>query len=162
MSVKRVLAVALCFALVQSVLCADAFAIQPARPGPKGRNVRIARLLDRLGTGDDALIAVRLRDNSVVSGYLAQAGPDSLVVADLSTGRRAEVGYSEIARLQGFNVVTGAEAHYGGGIRAKMARAAALLLQRNRVPVYGLSKGKVLLIGIIVGVIVAIVLAKTL
>jgi hypothetical protein len=61
------------------------------------------------------------------------------------------------------NLLSGTQVHVGGGFKARVARLSRLLLPTHRVQSNSLSGGeKTLLIGIIVGILIAIVLAKTL
>ncbi len=161
---KQVFTFALCLAFVASVLSTDARAIELTNHPVEPRGVsQVRRLIENLGSGEDALVAVRLRDKSVVSGYVAQIERDSLVVVDPNTGAASTVDYTQIGRLQGLNVASGVEVHQGVGIRAKLARTVALIVPGQQVQKNNLSgHSKALLIGIVIGIILAIVLAKTL
>ncbi len=150
----------MCLLLVEATLCADAPALQapavaPTRPG------RISQLVTKLGSGPDALVVARLRDRSIVSGYIAASGPSSFSIADRETGALRTIDYAQVDRLAGYNLMTGTEVDQDGGIRAKLARAVAFILPARRVPANNLSGGsKVLLIGIVLGVLIAIIVAK--
>lgn len=160
---KRLLSCVLSFLMVLTVLCADALAIQSitAEPAPQ-HSTKIKRMADRLGNGPDALVAVRLQDGSVLSGYIAASSPSTLSIADPNTDAVRTVSYAEVSRFAGYNLVTGKEAEEGGGVRAKLARVFARVVPMNRVPANNLSGGsKVLLVGIVIGIIVAIVVART-
>ena len=166
----------MCVLLVEAALCADAAAMQPGAPASAAsaaaatespasahsQSARIRRLLDKLGSGDDALLAARLRDGSVVAGYLADSGPSSFSIADRQSGTLRSIDYNQVDRLAGYNLVSGTQVEQGGGIRAKLARVAAYILPVKRVSRNNLSGGsKVLIVGIIIGIVIAIVVAKT-
>jgi hypothetical protein len=155
--VKQVFTCVLCAALFAAVLSADAFAIQPVVPENSHKSIAISKLMDRLGTGTGSLLAVRLTDNSVVSGYVARADADSVTLADLKTGQETTVIYAQVSRLQGYNLVTGTEVHQGTGIRAKLVRGLHHLMPIQPVQQNSLRKGTLILVGIVV--LVAIILA---
>jgi hypothetical protein len=99
----------------------------------------------------------------VVKGRLSAIEPDSFVVADNQSGTEQRIPYAQVARLEGVNLLSGTQVHVGGGFKARLARLSGLLLPTHRVQSNSLSGGeKTLLIGIAIGILIAIVLAKTL
>jgi hypothetical protein len=124
---------------------------------------RIHGLIEKLGTGENALVGVRMNDKTSVAGYVQEFDDDSFTVIDHKTGKAVKVSAYKIEKLQGFNAQTGAEVHEGTGIRAKFARTALKVLPGHQVPQNSLTgHGKTLLVGVILGVILAIVLAAAL
>lgn len=159
---KRAFTVVLCFVLFHTVLTADALALAPAAP-PSRQAVKVATAIARLGAGNDALVALRLQDKTVVKGRVAVIARDSFLVTDNETGLEQRVAYAQVARLQGVNLVSGAQVQVGGGFKARVARVATLLLPVHPVQKNSLTSGeKTLLIGIVVGILLAIVLSKAL
>ncbi len=159
---KRMFVCTLCFLLFHSILTADALALA-SPPAPSRQTMKVRDAIARLGATDDSLIAARLQDHSVVKGRVASIADDSFVVSDIDSGAEQRVFYAAVARLQGVNVATGQQIQVGGGFKAQLARVAALVLPMHRVQKNSLTGGtKLLLIGIIIGVLLAIVLAKTL
>jgi hypothetical protein len=75
--------------LFETMLAADAWAIQPAGPTPNGQALRVRSAVERVGTGADALVAVRLRDKSVVSGWISGIGPETFQVTGSHTGSQS-------------------------------------------------------------------------
>jgi hypothetical protein len=149
--------------LVQSILCADALAIQSTQPAQPKQVIKISNLLTKLGSGEEALIAVRLKDKSVYKGYVAEVERDSFRVVDTQTGESNRVSMAQISRMQGVNLMTGVQVSHGVGIRAKLAKALAVVLPGPRVQQKnGLFGTTALLVGIVIGIILAIVLAKNL
>ncbi len=160
---KRTFAVVLCFVLFHTILTADALALAPAATPAPRQAAKVAAAVARLGSGIDALVALRLQDKTVVKGRVAAIARDSFVVTDYHSGVAYRVPYAQVMRLQGVNLASGAQVQVGGGWRARVVRTAALLLPLHHVQKNNLTSGeKMLLIGIVVGVLLAIVLAKAL
>ncbi len=156
----RILTGVLCVALVESLLCADALAIgKDAAPARK--IAHIGQLVGKLGSGNDALIAVRLRDKSTVAGYIQQAGPDSVSIVDPKTGEARIVPYDQITRLAGANLTTGVQVHDGGGMKAKLASAFRYMVPGRHVQSNSFAGTTLLIIGVVIGVLIAIIVAKT-
>ncbi|MCU1283789.1 MAG: hypothetical protein JWO13_139 [Acidobacteriales bacterium] len=148
--------------LIQAVLCADALAIRANPVVQAPESIKFNRLLGKLGEGTDSLVAVRLKDKSALAGYLAEINKDSFLLVDTKTGAENRVAYSQINRLQGVNLQTGAQVSHGLGIRGKLVKALTLLVPGRRVQRNGLFGTSALLIGIVIGIILAIVLTKSL
>lgn len=160
---KRIFTVALCFVIFHTILSTDALALAPAAAPASRQERKVAAAVKRLGAGADSLIALRLQYKTVVKGRIAAIDRESFVVTDYDTGIDARVAYAQVARLQGVNIASGAQVQVGGGFKARVARVAGLLLPLHRVRGNNLTSGeKTLLIGIAIGVLLAIVLAKTL
>ncbi len=157
---KRLLTIVLCGLLLETMLAADAWALQPAGPLLSKQAVRVKGAVERVGTGTDALVAVRLRDKSVVSGWVSGVGPDSFQVVDPHTGTQATVRFLEVSRLAGTNLVSGDTVQYGGGIRAKLAKAVSFIVPGRHPTANGFAETTLLIIGIVLGVLIAIVVAK--
>jgi hypothetical protein len=158
--VKQGLTWTLCAALLISTFCGDALALVPATSLPP-RSARVRTRIAALGSGPEALVAVRLADRSVVSGYVGETGPESFLVVDPATGTGKTVEYAQVVRLHGQNLVSGAEVQDGGGIRTKVLGALAVLLPARPAPVNHFSATKTLIVGIAIGIVLAVVLAKT-
>jgi hypothetical protein len=138
----------------------DAAAIAPATP-LSSHSLHTSKLVKALGSGPDAALAVRLFDRSVVSGYVAEAGPESFVVVDPATGSSRSIPYAAVIWLSGFNMVSGTEVHQGTGFGAKVRGTLAYLLPARPAPASHFSTTKTLIVGIVIGIVLAIVLAKT-
>lgn len=159
---KRLFTIALCGLLFQTILAADAWAIEPARPLPGSRVLAVRSAVERVGTGANALVAVRLRDKSVVSGWVSGVEPDAFHVTDPQTGLQSTVRFLDVSRLAGANLVSGDTVQYGGGIRAKLAKAIGFILPGRHVTGNSFAGTTLLIIGVVLGVLIAIVVAKTL
>ena len=68
--------------------------------------------------------------------------------------------YAQVSQLEGVNVSTGVRVHHGGGFRAGIARGMAMVLPVRHVEANGFTKTTVLIIGIVLGVLIAIIVAK--
>jgi len=143
-------------------LCASAFAIEPNAQGVPDNVKHLDHLIQKLGTGQTALVAVRLKDKSAVAGYVSEAGADYMVLVDPKTGHETQVSYYKVDRMQGYNVETKTEVHQNTGIRSKLVKFATWGLPGHQVPKNGFLGVSALVIGIIIGIILAIVLAKAL
>ncbi|HZQ90322.1 MAG TPA: hypothetical protein VFA60_00845 [Terriglobales bacterium] len=160
---KRTFAWGLSLLLFHTVLAADAFAVTSTVTPPTRQAIKVAAAVQRIGSGEYSLVALRLHNRAVIKGYVSEIGADSFTVTDNDSGIEHRVPYSTVARLQGMNLVSGTQAGIGGGFRAGVARVAGFLLPIHTRPVNNLTTGeKTLLIGIGVGILLAIILAKAL
>lgn len=149
--------------LIVSSLCMGGWAVTSNQVVRPKKVERLSQLVGKLGSGDESLVAVRLRDKTAIAGRVQSIGTDNFSVMDRNTGEEITVSYFQVEKLQGFNVATGMEVHEGTGVRAALARLVLRGLPGHQVPSNSLSGGgKTLLVGIILGVILAIVLAKVL
>jgi hypothetical protein len=92
-----------------------------ALAGPKvdkesRRAEKVKAGIAKLGVGEDARIAVMLKDKTKLSGYLSQVNDDSFVVNDLKTGASTTVAYTEVTQVQGHNLSTGVKIAIGVGL----------------------------------------------
>ncbi|MCI0392525.1 MAG: hypothetical protein MOB07_27655 [Acidobacteria bacterium] len=67
----------------------------------------------KLGVGREALITVKLRDKTKLSGYISRAEADFFVVTDAKTGASTEVNYPDVTQAKGQNLSTGASIAIG-------------------------------------------------
>lgn len=72
--------------------------------------------INKLGTGADARIEVKLRDKTKLKGYVSEAGADSFVVVDEKTRATATVAYSQVKQVKGNNLSTAAKIAIGVGV----------------------------------------------
>ncbi len=54
----------------------------------------------KIGTGPEARIDVRRRDNTRVKGYIGSAGDDSMVITHRQTGAAQTVDYADITQIK--------------------------------------------------------------
>ena len=158
---KRLFTIVLCGLLFETMLAADAWGLQPAGPLANPQTVRVRSAIQRVGTGTEALVAVRLQDKSVVSGWISGVGPDAFQVTDPHTGVQSTVKFLDISRLAGANLVSGDTVQYGGGIRAKLSKAMDFIVPGRHVTSNSFAGTTLLIIGIVVGILIAVIVAKT-
>jgi hypothetical protein len=79
---------------------------------------KVKQGIARLGTGESARIEVKLRDKTMVKGYVKEAGADSFTVVDARSGLATEVAYSNAKQVKGNNLSTGAKIAIGLAILA--------------------------------------------
>lgn len=75
----------------------------------------------KLGTGNDSLVAIKLRDKKVLVGYISEVKDNSFVVADPKTGTNSPVAYADVTQVKGHNLGTGAKVGIGIAIGAGIA-----------------------------------------
>jgi len=112
---KKILTMALAGLLIQ------AFCVQPIsaatreeKQAHRAEKVRAGIL--KLGVGPDARVAMKLRDDMKLAGYISEAKDDSFVVTDLKTRVPTTVAYGDVTQVKGHNLGTGAKIAIGIGI----------------------------------------------
>jgi hypothetical protein len=81
----------------------------------------------KLGTGNHALVAIKLRDKTRLAGYIEKVSEDSFVVVHPKFGTIASVNYADVAQVKGHNLSTGAKIAIGIGIGAAIVLVALLI-----------------------------------
>ncbi|HKA19611.1 MAG TPA: hypothetical protein VKN18_15075 [Blastocatellia bacterium] len=109
---KRIIATAIAVMLIQTVCLLKASAsTKEEKQAQRAEKVRSAIL--KLGVGPDARVALKLRDNAKLAGYISSANDDSFVVTSLKTGNTATVVYNDVTQVKGNNLSTGASIAIG-------------------------------------------------
>jgi hypothetical protein len=67
----------------------------------------------RLGTGPEARIEVRLRDNTKLKGYVSEVKDGGFAVTDPKTGASTQVAYPQVKVAKGNNLSKGAKLAIG-------------------------------------------------
>lgn len=70
----------------------------------------------KLGVGSDARVALKLRDNQKLAGFISEASGDSFVLTDIKSGASTVVAYGDVTQAKGHNLSTGAKVAIGIGI----------------------------------------------
>src|ERR1700741_4978611 len=125
---KRLFTIALCGLLFETILPAVAWARHPAGPLANPQTARVRIALQRVGTGANSLVAVRLRNQSVASGWVSDVGPEAFELTDPQSGVQARVRFLDVSRLAGANLVSGNTVQYGDGIGAKLSKAISFIV----------------------------------
>jgi hypothetical protein len=112
---KRILAVVLAGFFFQLVCMPPAFAASKAeRQAQRAEKVKAG--IAKLGVGTDARVAIKLRDDVKLAGYISEAKPDSFVVTDVKNGSATSVAYADVTQIKGHHLGTGAKIAIGIGI----------------------------------------------
>ncbi len=112
---KKILTMVLAGLLIQAIC------VQPASATSKeekqaGRTEKVRAGILRLGVGTDARVAIKLRDDVKLAGYVSETKDDSFVVTDLKTRAATTVAYGDVSQVKGHNIGTGAKVAIGIGI----------------------------------------------
>ena len=95
---KRTIAIMLA-AVLMSV--ASAFLTVKAQTGKDDLLAAKARAdVSKRGTGRDARVEIKLRDNTKVKGYISEAGQDSFTVTDSKTGATRTLSYADVSQVK--------------------------------------------------------------
>ena len=62
----------------------------------------------KLGLGKEARVAVKLRDETKLAGYVSQIEQDRFAITDINNGATTVVTYADVAQVKGHNLSTGA------------------------------------------------------
>lgn len=125
--------------LVLAVLLTNVVAVQFAQAATKEEKQaqatqKIKDGVSRLGVGEKARVEIKLKDNKKLKGYIREAGPDSFVVVDSKTGVATEVAYSQVERIKGHNMSTGAQIAIFAGIGAAVVFVILFVLYHGFTP----------------------------
>lgn len=131
-------------------------------PERTAQTVQLSRKLEKLGSGRDAVIALRLCNGAAVSGWVAHTAPDSLEIVNPKTGEVNRVYYSSVSRMAGYNLATGVQVQDGTGLLGKLSRVMKIAMPAPQARGNSFTKRTTLIIGVVVGVLLAIILAKVL
>ena len=110
---KRILAMTLVGLLVSTVVSVQS-ASASSKPDKQARFIEKVRLgIAKLGVGKEAVVEVKLRDKSRLSGYISEASEDRFVVTNEETRSSVPVAYSNVTQVKGHNLSTGAKIGIG-------------------------------------------------
>jgi hypothetical protein len=114
---KKILTVTLAGLLIQALCVQPAVAASKAEKDAK-RAEKVRAGILKLGIGTDARVAIKLRDDVKLAGYISDAKDDSFVVTDPKTQAATSVPYGSVTQVKGHNLGTGAKIGIGIGIGA--------------------------------------------
>lgn len=89
--------------MLSGLLLSTMFAFRPAhaQTGQDAQLVEKSRArVQKLGTGQEARVEVKLRDNKKLKGYVSEAGEDSFTVTDRKTGASQKVAYADVSQVR--------------------------------------------------------------
>ncbi|MCI0389531.1 MAG: hypothetical protein MOB07_12310 [Acidobacteria bacterium] len=70
---------------------------------------KVKASINKLGVGQSARVAVKLRDKTRLAGYISEVKEDSFTITDPDTGKATVVPYPDVAQVKGHNLSTGAK-----------------------------------------------------
>ena len=90
---RKILAV-----IISGIILSAAFG-HPAAFAQDARADKARAFVARRGTGADARVVVRLRNDSKLRGYISQTGADSFTVVNPQTNTSTNVSYAEVEKV---------------------------------------------------------------
>jgi preprotein translocase subunit SecF len=60
--------------------------------------------IQKLGTGPDAQVEVKLKDNTKTKGYVSEANDEQFTVVDKNTGQSTSIPYPQVKQIKGNNL----------------------------------------------------------
>jgi hypothetical protein len=112
---KRILTMVIAVLLIQAV-CAQPISAASKAEKQAERTEKVRAGILKLGVGTDARVAIKLRDDVKLAGYISEAKSDSFVVTDMKTRAATTVAYGDVTQVKGHNIGTGAKIAIGIGI----------------------------------------------
>lgn len=112
---KKILTMTLAGLLMQAVCVQSVSAASKAEKQAQ-RTEKVRAGILKLGVGTDARVAIKLRDDVKLAGYVSDASDDSFVVTDLKTRTATTVAYGDVTQVKGHHLGTGAKIAIGIGI----------------------------------------------
>ena len=95
---QRLLALATSCSLL--LTCAAPVAFGQTQKEDAKRAARMKSIIDKVGTGRDARIEIRLRDQTELKGYVSEKKDDGFTLADAATGAGTHVMYSQVEKVK--------------------------------------------------------------
>ena len=112
---KKTLTLALAGLLMQAVWVQSASAASKEEKQAQ-RTEKVRADILKLGVGTDARVAIKLRGDVKLAGYISEATEGSFVVTDMKTRAATTVAYGDVTQVKGHNLGTGAQVAIGIGI----------------------------------------------
>lgn len=111
---KKLLSLTL--ALLLAHVCAAVASAKPKAEKEAEQAAKVRQGIIKLGTGERALVKLKLRDGTRLEGFVAAADDASFTVVSAKTGAAAVVAYRQVGQVKGNNLSTGAKVAIGVGI----------------------------------------------
>ena len=74
-----------------------------------------------LGTGESTRVSVKLKDKTMLAGYISEIADNSFAITDPSSAATTTVAYPDVVQVKGNNLSTGAKIAIAAGIIAGIA-----------------------------------------
>jgi len=110
---KKSLALALAVLMLQVMISVQTASAGPVVDKQEKLAGKVKEGISKLGVGKDARVAVKLRDKTILAGYISEANEDSFVVSNAETGNATTVAYTNVTQVKGHNLSTGAKIAIG-------------------------------------------------
>ena len=110
---KKSLALALAVLMLQVMISVQTASAGPVVDKQEKLAGKVKEGISKLGIGKDARVAVKLRDKTILAGYISEANEDSFVVSNAETGNATTVAYTNVTQVKGHNLSTGAKIAIG-------------------------------------------------
>ena len=109
------------FAIILACLLVQVLSIQPAPAKSKEEKQtqltqKVKTGISKLGVGRDARVEVKLQDKTKLAGHISEVKDDSFIITDPKTNGTTTVAYTDVTRVKGHNLSTGAKIGIGIGI----------------------------------------------
>ena len=104
---KRVVALSIVCALVLTISLPMSVSASSSAEKQSRFTEKVKTGIIKLGTGPNALVEVKLRDKTTLSGYISEANESSFVVTDSKAGASTVVAYTDVTQARGNNLSTG-------------------------------------------------------
>jgi hypothetical protein len=99
----------LSFAITVTLVATGSAATAVAKTNPEREAAFAAKVREgvgKIGTGEAALVRLKLRDKTKLEGYVTEAGAQSFTVVDAKTKATTVVAYQQVKSVQGNNLST--------------------------------------------------------
>lgn len=127
---KRIMTMTLAALLFQAVCVKPASAASKEEKQAQ-RTEKVRAGIQGLGIGTNARVAIKMRDDVKLAGYISEANNDSFVVTDPKTNAATAVAYGDVTHIKGHNISTGAKIGIGIGIGVGVALLVLFLIFRD-------------------------------
>ena len=114
---KKSLSLILSFLLLHAASFVPVTAADLANETEAARIEKVKAGIAALGTGTNAKVKLKLRDNRKLKGYISRADVDSFVVVEKS-GVETTVSYADVKQIKGNNLSSGTKVLIGVSIAA--------------------------------------------
>ena len=108
--------VSLTLALVLAHVGAAAVSAKTKAEKEAQRAEKVRQAVARLGTGEQALVKVKLHDGTKLAGYVSAAEGETFTVTHPKSGAATVVPYRQVGQVKGNNLSTGAKIAIGVGV----------------------------------------------
>ncbi len=128
---KKVTVMILTVALT-NVLAVFALAKTPTEKAAR-QTAKIKAAIQKLGTGEKALVKLELKDHARLEGFISEAGEESFTVINPRNEGTSTVTYPQVGKIKGHNLSTGAKIAIGVGIAIGIAIAVLFATNEDEI-----------------------------